>query len=115
MKILSAKIHKGKFVGFTGKEIAEWDFTHIVANGWNCLIESNGTLICRASKNYPDGRHRLKFVIYPSKWVKLTMRKGNNPETLLTTFRIKKWPINGELMLTDGEVGINKRIYFYET
>lgn len=113
MNILNVKIQKGKFIGFTGREVAEWDFTHIIGNGWYCIIAENGTLICRASKNYANGRHLIKFVIHPSKWAKLTIRKGNSKETLLKTFRVKKWPLNGELIITDGEID-TRRVYFNE-
>lgn len=114
MKALTAKIENGKFVGgFVGEEVVSWDFNNLIANGWYCIISENGTLTCKASQMYPDGRHLLKLVITPGKWLKFTIRRGNTNEILLKTFRVKKWPLNGELILTDGEIE-KRKIYFRE-
>ena len=91
MKKLAITIKDGKIVGYSGAEVSsDWDSNHISGNGWYVLISPKGTIQCAASERYQDGKHLIKMVLLPSRWVKISLKKGNSQPKLLTTFRFKK-------------------------
>ena len=105
MKKLVIQIKDGKIVGYSGTEVcSDWDSTHISGNGWYCTVSPNGTIQCVASEKYGDRRDLIKFVILPSRWAKISLRRGNHKPNLMTQFKFKNWPLNGTIELYDGKI-----------
>lgn len=105
MKKLVVQIKEGKIVGYSGVEVSsDWDSTHISGNGWYVTISPNGTIQCVASEKYADRRDLIKLVVLPSRWAKISFKKGEHKPQLKMQFKFKRWPFNGDIELYDGKI-----------
>ena len=73
MATLQVRIENGFFVGTNGCYVSMVEPTHIIANGWDCLIDEDGNIKCDAVRGYSDGEHSMKYVIQPNGFAKLTL------------------------------------------
>ena len=55
MATLQVRIENGFFVGTNGCYVSTVEPTHVIANGWECLIDEDGTIKCDAVRGYSDG------------------------------------------------------------
>lgn len=106
MKKLTILFQAGEIVGHSGAEVSsDWNSTYISGNGWYVNISPNGTIQCVASAPNGEGKRNLKkVVILPSRWAKITFKKGDCIPQLVRKFKIKEWPFNGTIELCDGQI-----------
>jgi len=86
---------------FSGKDFA--DPTHVQSNGWDCVIDKNGTVTCNAVREYSDGEHSVRYVIMRNGFAKLTRKLPGKPvETLKKGFILRR----GQ-KLSSGMIGLS--------
>ncbi len=88
--------------------------THVVANGWDCVIADNGTIECNSTKEYSNGLYNMRYKILPNGFAKLTLKTPNNGvKTIMKGFVIPKGEklCNGLIGLSSGK--IDKRYAYF--
>lgn len=102
MATLKIELENGSFVGTNGCYITTVEPTHVIANGWNCLIKEDGTIECNSVRDYSDGEHSMRYVILPNGFAKLTLKV---PYERVKTLR-KGYVIPKGTKLCDGLLGL---------
>ena len=102
MATLKLEIENGFFVGTNGCYVSIVEPTHVIANGWDCVIDENGTIRCDATRYYSDGEHSMRYVIQPNGFAKLTLKV---PYDKVKTLR-KGFVVSKGSKLSDGLLGL---------
>ncbi len=102
MATLQVRIENGFFVGTNGCYINMVEPTHIIANGWDCLIDEDGNIKCDAVRGYSDGEHSMRYIIQPNGFAKLTLKV---PYDKVKTLR-KGFVVPKGSKLSDGLLGL---------
>lgn len=102
MATLQVRIENGFFVGTNGCYVSMVEPTHIIANGWDCLIDEDGNIKCDAVRGYSDGEHSMRYVIQPNGFAKLTLKV---PYDKVKTLR-KGFVVPKGSKLSDGLLGL---------
>ena len=102
MATLQVRIENGFFVGTNGCYVSTVEPTHVIANGWECLIDEDGTIKCDAVRGYSDGEHSMRYVIQPNGFAKLTLKV---PDDKVKTLR-KGFVTPKGTKLSDGLLGL---------
>ena len=91
MATLKITIENGFFSNTNRCYLHLFEPTHVVANGWDCIIREDGTIICDAVRNYSDGEHSIRYKISPNGYAKLTFKlAGGRVKTLKEGFVLPK-------------------------
>lgn len=102
MATLQVQIENGYFVGTNGCYVTSVEPTHVIANGWDCVIDEDGTIRCDAIRGYSDGEHCMRYIIQPNGFAKLTLKVPyNKVKTLRKGFVVPKG-----YKLSDGLLGL---------
>ena len=102
MATLQVRIEDGFFVGTNGCYVSLVEPTHVVANGWDCSISEDGTIMCEAVRVYSDGEHSIRYLVQPNGFAKLTLKVPNEKvRTLRKGFVLPKGS-----KLSDGMLGL---------
>ncbi len=83
MGTLRLKIVDGTFVGSNGVYVTLIEPKLVVANGWRCQILANGIIRCDAICEYSDGKHKLRYKLWPDGKYKLSLKLPDSPRILL--------------------------------
>ena len=103
MATTKIKIENGFFVDVNGRYVESVEPTHVVANGWDCIIREDGSIECNAIREYSDGTHSIRYSIQKNGFAKLTLKEpGEKIKTLKKGFVVPKG-----VHLLDGTLGIS--------
>lgn len=117
MATVKVALENGFFV--STNDCYEWlvEPTHVMANGWDCVIKEDGTIQCDAVRSYSDGEHSIRYVIQPNGFGKLTLKL---PNSRVKTLR-KGFVVPRGCKLSDGMIGLagghidNRYAYFRDS
>ena len=91
MATLKITLENGFFVKSNNVHLESIEPTHVVGNGWDCIIRSDGSIECNSIRNYSDGIHSVRYSIKTSGFAKLTRKKpGEKIEVLKKGFVIPR-------------------------
>lgn len=114
MATLKIKLEGGFFVGSNNAIVEHIEPTHVIGNGWDCIITENGTVECKSVKKHPDGEHSIRYMILSNGYTKLTRKlPGQKPQVLKKGFVLPKGDklTFGTIILAGGE--IEKRYAYF--
>lgn len=103
MATLNITIENGFFVKHNGIYVKSIEPTHVVANGWDCTIREDCSIVCSATREYSDGTHSVRYAIQKNGFAKLTLKK---PGEKLKTIK-KGFVIPRGCQLSDGTLGLS--------
>ena len=112
MATLQIEFKDGKFISHNGVNVEEATSTHIKGNGWIGNVDEEGNLYFIAIWKRKKARHQLKYTI-TNGYVKKVLRIGNEKSIVLKSYRMEKWPIDGIIGLSAGD--IDKRITYFRS
>lgn len=107
MATLKVKMKDGFFVGSNNVKLEHLEPTHVIGNGWDCIITENGTVECKSIKNHMDGEHSIRYMILSNGYTKLTKKlPGQKPQVLRKGFVLPRGEkiTFGTIILTGGEI-----------
>ena len=107
MATVTIRIENGFFVNACGRYIESVKPTHVVANGWDCIIRKDGSIECDSVREYSDGKHSVRYAIQKNGFAKLTLKRpGEKIQTLKKGFVISKGHklLDGTLGLSGGNI-----------
>lgn len=109
--ILKIGIKDGKFVTHRGAQVKEFTEDFVSGNGWRCKYFSDGSIRCKAYIPCETGEHSITFKISKYGYVCL-FEIRDNKKTELRRFKLHRWPVDGTISLTDGN--IDKRYAYFQ-
>lgn len=102
MATLRINLENGFFSSTHGRYVTEVTPTHVVGNGWDCVIREDGSVLCEARRQYFDGYHSMRYEIANNGFAKLTLQVGKGAvKTLWRGFVLPRGA-----KLTDGAIGL---------
>lgn len=111
--ILKIEIKGGQFVSTRGAEVNEFRPDFVRGNGWRCVYYSDGSIRCKAAfgsdANNPQS---ISFKISQYGYVSLA-KTCNGQRTEIRTVKLRRWPSDGIIALTDGEID-ERYAYFHD-
>lgn len=112
-KFLALKISGGKFSGHWGATVNEFKENFVRGNGWKVQYYPDGSIRCKASLRRQNGEERwVLFKISQYGYVRLSKMSGGEIREL-KAFRLKEWPCDGVLYLSDGNL-YARYAYFHQ-
>lgn len=103
MALLQLRIENGRFVETNYCNTDIFKPTHVSANGWECFINKDGSIMCQAVRIYANGEHRIRYVILPNGFARLSLKRPHAKDrTVKKGFVIPKGAI-----LSDGIIGLS--------
>lgn len=101
--ILKIGIKDGKFVTHRGAKVTEFSEDFVDGNGWRCKYFPDGSIRCKAYIPNEIGEKSITFKISKYGYVCL-FKKCDDKKTELRRFKLHRWPVDGTISLTDGEL-----------
>lgn len=102
MATLKINMENGFFSSHNGVYMTEFTPTHVSANGWDCVIREDGSVLCEATRDYSDGIHSMRYEITANGFARLTLKVDGQPvQSLRKGFVLPR----GE-KLSDGTLGL---------
>jgi hypothetical protein len=102
MATLKLNLENGFFAGTNGVYVDEVTPSHVNANGWDCHIREDGSIVCEATRDYSDGIHSMRYEIARNGFARLTLKVDGQP---VRTLR-KGFVLPRGAKLTDGVIGL---------
>lgn len=110
MPTLKITLKNSRFADHNGTNVQFFSPTYVEGNGWECYIDSDGTIVCIAERFYNRERHSIKFKIKDGN-VKLLLKIGNNFPCALKSYKLDEWPVDGVIGLPGGYID-RRRAFF---
>ena len=102
MATLKINLENGFFSTTNGVYVNEVTPSHVNANGWDCSIREDGSILCEATREYSDGRHSMRYEIAANGFARLTLKVEGQPLQVLR----KGFVLPRGAKLTDGTIGL---------
>lgn len=112
MPTLKLTLKNSRFVAHNSVNVETFSPTYVLGNGWECHIDSEGTVYCFAERYYRNERHSIKLKIKDG-WVKLLLKIGGNEPKALKSYKLDEWPTDGVIGLPGGFID-TRRAFFRE-
>jgi len=112
MPTLKLTLKDSRFVSHNDINVENFSPTYVLGNGWECHIDSEGTVYCFAERHYREKRHSIKLKIKDG-WVKLLLKIGHEEPKVLKSYKLAEWPTDGVIGLPGGYID-RRRAYFRE-
>ena len=103
MANLSIEVKDSKFVSHKGVSVQIFTENHVLGNTWECRITENGRIDCISTQFYSGERHQIKFKIDKG-YVKVLLKIGDAHPTVLKSYKLEKWPMDGVIVLPTGYI-----------
>lgn len=112
MPTLKLTLKNSRFVSHNGINVENFRSNYALGNGWECHIDSEGTVYCFAERHYKKERHSIKLKIKDG-WVKLILKIGYGEVKVLKSYKLAEWPTDGVIGLPGGYID-KRKAYFRE-
>lgn len=112
--MLRILLEDGSFVQAIGLHVEVVSPTHVVGNGWDCSILEDGSILCQAVGDYPDGQHSMRCLIKPNGFARHTLKTPDgNVQTIQRDVVLPKGAKlrDGVICLSHGRID-NRRCFF---
>lgn len=83
-------------------EVKKYKPTHVVSNGWECIIKKTNAISCIATQEYSGVKYKFMFKIFKNGVMVWLRQKGNEEAVTLKTLKLEQWPVNGRITLPMG-------------
>lgn len=116
MATLQITVTDGKFETTNGVHLERQSDTFITGNGWDAEILKDGTIECDSGTRYNDGKHTIRYAIYPNGIAKMTLLTPKGGMRILSKKRVyvnRGEKVNGIIGLKGGKV--DQRRAFFRT
>ena len=101
---------KQKFSSVKGDNVVTVSDKVVKADGWHCQIRADGSIKCYAQLE-KDGKYsEINLNITKTGSLRITkMTNGSRYEN--SQYRMRKWPVDGTIILTGGEIDERKAFF----
>lgn len=112
MAMMEIRIKDKKFIRHNDVNVEVFEPNYVEGNCWKCEIDLDGNVTCLATKTYFDVKRQIEFSI-KNGHAELKLQIGEDEESVIKSFAIKQWPLDGVLRLSDGYID-KRKAYFRE-